>query len=333
MVVRWVKRYPVDSLQIYFAASMELQEELIIHGFQVPASRDGKIKTPLPIIYSNFRGWVKEPEPLTDERLIPPEWYGKRVEELGWIYLGTILVQRGKRRQRRNAFRLPQEEVYVDVGFDDERRMYFKLDVKGYHLERTSIREIDPGKWNNWAMFYLDAEYLDDLLHLIQSQCGIVFAKPLNTVLESLQGGKERTYYASTEYKGLGIPVEGFSLCIGCFELALEYFKYKAEENGLDRDVVDTLKLRLEYDPNVNVGLKVGVARIVGKRSQVMFKLASNTPVKIKGVLEPVVEGKARGRLTHCNHERKEHTIAADAGLVYSALVATKPKLKVLSTS
>ncbi|MEM2351448.1 MAG: PhoI, partial [Thermoproteota archaeon] len=114
MVVRWVKRYPVDSLQIYFAASMELQEELIIHGFQVPASRDGKIKTPLPIIYSNFRGWVKEPEPLTDERLIPPEWYGKRVEELGWIYLGTILVQRGKGRQRRNAFRLPQEEVYVD---------------------------------------------------------------------------------------------------------------------------------------------------------------------------------------------------------------------------
>ena len=331
MNIRWVKRYPIDSLQIYFAASLELQEELIKYGFQVPASRDGKIKTPLPLIYSNFRGWIDEPEPLTDERLIPPEWYGRKIEDLGWTYLGTIPVKRGRAVQRRKAFRLPQEEVYVNIGFDEEKRIYFKLDVKGYHLERISIRGINPGKWNNWVMFYLDASYLDEFLQLIQKETGIFFSKHLNPIYESLQGGKERTYYASlVKHKGLGIPLESFSLCLGCFDLALDYLKYKAKENMLDSRIVDKLKLRLEYDQRINTGLKVGIAKIVGKRPQIMFKIASNTPLKIRGVLKPTIEGKARGRLKYCNHEYKDQIIVADAEWVYSALIVTKPKLRAL---
>jgi hypothetical protein len=54
--IEWVNDYPVDSLQMYFSASLELQEELIKHGFQVPRSRDSKINMPIPIIYANFQG-------------------------------------------------------------------------------------------------------------------------------------------------------------------------------------------------------------------------------------------------------------------------------------
>ena len=82
--VNWIKTYPVDSLQIYFAASLEIQEELINNGFYVPRSPDRKVIMPIPLIYSNFRGWLKPTEPITIERLIPPEWLGLTPSELRW---------------------------------------------------------------------------------------------------------------------------------------------------------------------------------------------------------------------------------------------------------
>ena len=66
--------FSVDTLQIYFPASLEIQEELINHGFKIPANESGKIKTPIPLIYANSRRWLKDEEPITIERLIPPEW-------------------------------------------------------------------------------------------------------------------------------------------------------------------------------------------------------------------------------------------------------------------
>jgi len=66
--VSLLKTYLVDSLQIYFAASLELQEELINHGFYVPRSPDRKVIMPVPLIYSNFRGWLKPAEPITIDK-------------------------------------------------------------------------------------------------------------------------------------------------------------------------------------------------------------------------------------------------------------------------
>ena len=313
--VTWVKRYPVDTLQIYFAASLEIQDELIRAGYKVPTDRSRKVKTPVPIIYSNFRGWLKAPEPITIERLIPPEWYGKTPDDLGW----EETEYKGRR-----AFRLPPEKVYVDIGLDNKGLIYFKLDVKDYHIERTSIRGVNPGKWNNWAMFYINAEYLDDFLGIFHMN----FPIQMYPIREVQQGGKEKTYYASlVKDKSLGIPVINFSLCLGCFDLALEYLAHKAIENGLNKNIVNTLKLRLVHNPKLNVGLKVGVAKIEGKRPQIMFKLASDTPIRIKGILKPEIEGKARGDLVYCNHKSKTQLIVAKAKHVYSALLATKSKL------
>ena len=320
--VRWVGRFSVDSLQIYFAASLDLQEELINRGFNVPRSPDGKIVTPIPLIYANFRGWVKEPEPVTIERLIPPEWLRLKPQDLGW----KETEYRGRR-----AFHLPIEEVYVDIGYDDGGNVYLKLDVKGYHLERVSIRGVNPEKWNNWAMFYISSEHYDELLNLLK---GVISAPPLMSVgvkREDLQGGKEVTYYAYVPGKeDVGIPIVGFSLCLGCFPLALEYFKVKARENRLPPEVVDRVRFRLEYDPSINTGLKVGVAKIVGKKPQIMFKIASNTPKKVRGILKDIIEGKGRGKLVQCDHKDRTQLIVVDGRILYTALKSTKHYLRKL---
>jgi len=71
-------------LHICFASSLEVQDKLVKTGYKVLRDKSGKIRTPIPIIYSNFRSWIATPEPITIERLIPPEWYDKSPDELGW---------------------------------------------------------------------------------------------------------------------------------------------------------------------------------------------------------------------------------------------------------
>lgn len=318
--IKWIARFPIDTLQIYFPCSLELQEELINKGFKVPADEERKIKTPIPLIYSNFRGWLSEPEPITIERLIPPEWYGKTANELGWKE--TI-------HYSKKAYYIPQEEVYVDIGIDNMNLIYFKLDIKGYHLERISIRGVNPEKWNNWAMFYISAEYLDKLVDIFANTINESSTEKMRVILEKQQGGKEKTYYASLIHdKDLGIPIINYSLCLGCFDLSLLYLKYKLTEINLNQDIIKDLKLRITYKPNINAGLKVGVAKIKGKRAQIMFKLASNTPTQIKGILKPTIKGKARGSLQFCDHKSKLQLIVANAKDVYTALLLTKPKLR-----
>ncbi|GAY25163.1 hypothetical protein ATG_03660 [Desulfurococcaceae archaeon AG1] len=318
----WIdKRYPVDSIQIYFAASLELQEELTNYGFRIPRSIDGKIETPIPIIYGDFKGWIKQREPITIERLIPPEWLGLKLQDLGWEETGY---------KGRRAFHIPAEEVYVDIGYDGEGNIYLKLDAKGYHLERVSIRGVNPEKWNNWAMFYINAKYYDELLNLLKDLVG-ASSVPISTIQvgrEVLQGGKEITFYAYTpKRKDVGIPITGFSLCLGCFSLALAYFKAKSRENGVSPDVMDRVRLRLDYDPSIKTGLKVGVAKIIGKSPQIMFKLASNTPKQIRGILKDFVKGKARGRLSYCDHRDKTQLIVINGRLLYTALSTAKQYL------
>jgi len=318
--VKWIRRFPVDSLQIYFPSSLEIQNELIKNGFNVPADKSRKIKTPIPLIYSNFRGWIKKPDPITYERLIPPEWYGKTPQELGW----KETVYNGKK-----AYYIPEEEVYVYIGSDNSGLIYFKVDIKEYHLERTSIRGVNPEKWTNWAMFYINAKYISELIDIAEASLETFSSFKLNVVKEVQQGGKEVTYYAALpKHKKLGVPIKYYSLCIGCFDKSLKYLEHKAIENNLDTDVIRLLKLRINKSPSVNAGIKIGVAKIKGKESQVMFKLTSNTPTQIKGILKSVIKGKARGKLAFCDHNSKLKLLVIDGYYVYSALRHTMPLLK-----
>jgi len=325
-----LKRYPVDTLQLYFAASLELQEELISHGFYVPKSPDGKVLMPVPIIYSNFRGRLKPAEPITIERLILPKWLDLTPQQLGWIK-----TTRGKKE----AYILPQEEVYVNIRVRDSS-IVLDLDIKGYHLERTSIRGINPEKWTNWAMFYVSAEYLDELITALRSYLpsryhdSLIPGSAPKPRREVQQGGKEVTYYVE-------VPVEEFSLCLGCFDLVQHYLHVKARKHcdidpnsALCRDphfVINSLKLRLTHNHNVRTFAKVGVAKISGKKPQVMVKLASDKPkITIRGVLKDNIEGKARGKLVYCNHEEKKQYLTLNLDGFYKALISTSRYLHML---
>jgi len=326
--VEWVKTYPIDSLQIYFAASLEVQEELINSDFYVPRSPDRKVVMPVPLIYSNFRGWLKQPEPITIERLIPPEWLGLTPSDLGW---------RKTSRGGKDAYVLPVEEVYVNIGVFDNS-IVFDLDIKGYHLERTSIRGVNPDKWTNWAMFYINLDYVDELINILKEFSSKSIQPRFGPLMpggmprprkEVQQGGKEVTYYVE-------VPVKDFSFCLGCFDLAQRYLYVKAREHckinpssDVCRNpsrVISKLRLRLKHSSSVNAFAKVGIAKISGKRPQIMVKLASTGTKKvIRGVLKPEVEGKARGELIYCNHEVRKQYVILDLTEFYKALVSTKP--------
>lgn len=320
--VRWLERFEVDSFQAYFAASLELQEELMSHGFKVPKSEDQRIKTPIPIIYSNFKGWLSEElrEPITIERLIPPDWIaGFKYEDHGWEKTKV---------NNKEAYYIPPEESFLDLGIDKEGNVYLKIDVNKYHLERASIRGVNPDKWSNWIMFYMNLEYLDKIINILNKEL-----KPemfsnwrLRVKSEKHQGGKEFTYYVYVNnMEDVGLPVVDFSFCLGCFSLALSYLRNRSEVIGLNPSVINELKLRIEYDPKIKTGLKVGIAKILNKRPQLMFKLASTSSKEIKGLSGSIIKGKARGKLTYCDHLNKSQYIIINGKLLYHALTIIKP--------
>ena len=305
--------YDVETLQIYFPASLELQEELIKAGFKVPKP------TPLPIIYANFRGWISKKPPITIERLIHPSRYMKSYEDLGW----EKTTKNGK-----EAYIIPDERCLLDVELN-EGREEIRLIIKPerYHIERTSIRQIGPEKWSNWAMFYLNirdmmdlAEKLFEVVKPSDDLCG----KTIIITKEVQQGGKEETYFCGFK-KGEGIPVKDFSLCMGCFDHVISYLNNEIS----DEKIVNTLKLRLNYTPEIGGFAKIGLARIEGKKPQFMFKLSS-FPIErsIKGLLKDVIRGKARGNLTYCTHENKIHYISLNPSFLSRAICCIKRILR-----
>ena len=324
----YLRRYPVDSLQIYFASSLELQNELISHGFYVPKDPKGNIYMPLPIIYANFKGWLTSRQPITVERIIPPEWLGLSAKDLGWSEREIV----AGRRERR-AFDIPEEETYVNVGVS-KNAIIFDLEVKQYHLERTSIRQVNPEKWSNWAMFYLNLEHLDDILETFCLHTFNLTQSSSSAIKEIQQGGKEVTYYVK-------VGTIDFGLCLGCFDQALLYLRKKAEEHCRHypniafckdiENVLNHLRLRIVFDKNTKTFAKVGVAKIQGKRAQIMVKLASEGPfINIRGVLKESVEGKARGKLIYCDHKLKRQFVVLKLTEFCNALAITRKYISLL---
>ncbi len=290
--------YLLESLQIYFPASLELQKELIKHGYKVPKP------TPIPIVYANSKGWISDPPPITIERLIDPARYGKTPEELGWLPTPPL---RGKQ-----AFKLPYEESYLVVEVKDGE-VLLSIKVKKYHIERPSIRGVNPEKWKNWVGLYLS---IDDLMAIADELHALAPSGGEFYVAHERLPGPEDTYYVykATEYKRFGLPiVKHFSLCPGCFDYIRAYLNREPHERIVNN-------LRIERDPLVPSYLKVGIAKVEGKSPQFMLKLASSSPIKIQGLLKPIIEGKARGKLTFCDHLKPEHWILIDGIIFRKAL-------------
>jgi len=287
--------YPAETVQIYFPASLELQEELIKNGFGVPRP------TPIPIIYINFKGWVVKPPPISIERLIHASRYGKSFADMNWIRTSL----RGK-----EAYQIPPDECYISYELLEGERLKIKIHPLKYHLERISIRGINPDKWTNWAMVYIASSDAKDLRERLV-KAGVKSSVLRRTKKEVQQGGKEQTSYVRVE-------VDDFKLCLGCFEDCLQYLKFEAARQNLDVDIA-RIKLSLRRGEE-NSFLKVGVSQMEGKHTQLMIKLASVGKKAIRGTLKPILEGKPRGSLEFCNHIKKELFIVADASQFLGAL-------------
>lgn len=301
-----VQTYNAETAQIYFPASLELQEELIICGFKVPSP------TPIPIIYSNFGPWVTERPLITRERVIEPGRYGKTLEDLSWqqrLIEGKV------------GYEIPIESAYLRLELEKgTSNLHLVLEIPKYHLEKVSIRGINPDKWTNWAMVYISLKDLDDavnrLIELIQFPKELC-SQPLFIKKERQQGGKEDTYFARlSRTDKYGVPINGFSLCLGCFGHALDYLATEAKNYNISSQRLEQLKLRLDYDADAGAFAKIGLSRMEGKRPQFMLKLTSTEATRtISGILKPVLQGKARGTLTYCSHKTREHKIVIDAPL------------------
>ena len=138
-----VGEYSLESLQIYFNGSLEIQEEMIKKGFRVP------LITPLPIIYGDMAGYEdnRTSRPALKAAILHPTKYGKTFEEMGWMDAGRRII-------------IPHETAKLALTLEKINSNYllhlspkFEPNMCGYHLEKASYRGINPTNWKNWGAF------------------------------------------------------------------------------------------------------------------------------------------------------------------------------------
>jgi len=192
--------YKLDSIQIYFNGSLEIQEELIKKGLSVP------LKTPLPIIYGNVAGYIdgRTSRLALRAALLDPERYGRTLDELGWTIHGRNIE-------------IPREYAELKVELMGNQVILspqFASGKPGYHLEKASYRGVSPTNWKNWAGFYLA---LSELAKMAQDLGASAHAAFVSWEHEKLPrgGGHEDTYYVTSGRDEKGIEPYAFSLCMG----------------------------------------------------------------------------------------------------------------------
>jgi hypothetical protein len=257
--------YKLDSIQIYFNGSLEIQEELIKKGLSVP------LKTPLPIIYGNVAGYIdgRTSRLALRAALLDPERYGRTLDELGWTIHGRHIE-------------IPREYAELKVELMGNQVILspqFASGKLGYHLEKASYRGVSPTNWKNWAGFYLA---LSELAKMAQDLGAPAHAASVPWEHEKLPrgGGHEDTYYVTSGRDEKGIEPYAFSLCMGCWDNVLEYL---TNESTVP---VDSFRLRLEKSAKIPTRLKIGLAKMDEKYPQFMIKLSTHPSAKlaIKGI-------------------------------------------------
>ncbi len=290
--------YKLDSIQIYFNGSLEIQEELIKKGLSVP------LKTPLPIIYGNVAGYIdgRTSRLALRAALLDPERYGRSLDELGWTIHGRHIG-------------IPREYAELKVELMGNQVIlspHFARGKPGYHLEKASYRGVSPTNWKNWAGFYLA---LSELRKMACDLGDLTRVALVSWEHEKLPkgGGHEDTYYITSGRDEKGIEPYDFSLCMGCWDNVLEYLA-----NESPRVPVHSFRLRLQKSPDIPTRLKIGLAKMDEKYPQFMIKLSTHPSAKlsIRGINAQghsiVVKGKPRGVLVACDHKLRRNEVIID---------------------
>ncbi|NJD98386.1 PhoI [Thermococcus sp. LS1] len=259
----------LERMQVFFPASLEIQEELLKAGFKVPYDKETGRKTPVPVVVSSREG-----RKLRKDRLLKASDF----EEDGKF-----------------AF-VPGGRALVDVEATDRGFLILKPKAIEYHLEDMNFVSIPPRVWGTWASFSLPFSAYEALMDFLEEFRG---EEPKGFYLASKGSGRRIEVYA---YKGrsrkdLGIPVFGYALGLHGLTLVEEYLKEKAEENDIPGERLRYLKLGLRKRKETKAGLKVGIVWEDGKPVEITMKLSTTAPrVRIQGLYGELV-GKSRGEL------------------------------------
>ena len=259
--------YKLESAQIFFPASLEIQEELLKAGFKVPYDKNSGVKTPIPVISAFSHG--KE---IRARNLLGSENHSGN----------DIMV-------------LPEEDAFLKVLLNGGGYLSFQVEFKNYHLEEMGFTSVPPRMWNTWASFSIPPSALEELMEKLRG-----LEEENNIYIDSLgRRGREIEIYAykGRKYRELGIPVYSYYFGLKNFKLAWRYFEEKCHENGVERERLNFLKLGLRKNKETRAGLKVGVSWFEGQIRRVILRLGTNYPrIKIQG-LYGELWGKSRGKL------------------------------------
>ena len=260
----------LNTMRIFFPASLEIQEELLKAGFKVPYDKESGRKTPVPVVVSS-----REERRLRRERLLR----AKDFESDG------------------KFIAVPGERATIEMELTERGFLVLRPKPIEYHLEEVGFASVPPRVWGTWASFSIPFSLYEALADFLEE---FREGEKNSFYLASRGSGRRIEVYA---YKGrtrkdLGIPVFGYALGLHGLTLAEEYLRDKAGENGVPGERLRYLKLGLRKGKETRAGLKVGVVWEDGKPSEITLKLSTTEPrVKIQGLYGELI-GKSRGELT-----------------------------------
>ncbi len=106
--------------QVFFPASLEIQEELLKAGFKVPYDRESGRKTSVPVVVSS-----REPRKIRESRLLKAREY----ESDGKLAL------------------LPEEQAVIELDITEKGFLVLKPKLMEYHLEEMGFLSVPPRFW------------------------------------------------------------------------------------------------------------------------------------------------------------------------------------------
>ncbi|AMQ18426.1 hypothetical protein [Thermococcus peptonophilus] len=256
--------------QVFFPASLEIQEELLKAGFKVPYDRESGRKTSVPVVVSS-----REPRKIRESRLLKAREY----ESDGKLAL------------------LPEEQAVIELDITEKGFLVLKPKLMEYHLEEMGFLSVPPRFWGTWASFSLPFSGYESIVEEF-SDFRDEEARGIQLASKGSGSRIEVYAYKGRSRKDLGIPVFGYALGLHGLTLADEYLRDKAGENEVPEERLRYLKLGLKKRKETKAGLKVGVVWENGKPTEITLKLTTTEPrVRIQGLYGELI-GKSRGELT-----------------------------------
>ena len=262
-------KFELAKMNVFFPASLEIQEELLKAGLKVPYDKETGKKTPVPVVSSSREG-----RKLRRERLL----------------------KAGDFEVRDKFAVIPGETSTIEFDVTEKGFLVLRPKPIDYHLEELGFLSVPPRIWGTWASFSLPFSAYEGLVEELSEFKGD--GNGIYTASRGSRGRIEVYAYKGRTRKDLGIPVFGYSLGLHGLTLTEEYLREKAEENGVPEERLRYLKLGLRKRKETKAGLKVGIVWENGTPVEVTLKLSTTEPrVRIQGLYGELV-GKSRGELT-----------------------------------